>query len=583
MLRAQITQVLSAAAIMLSAFPIYAQTATATKVISDQVLPSDTYMYVSFPNVTAMKEHLVGSSMGQLWNDPGLDEFKTQLYSAYNEKMQDNLQQVTDALGLSVGELMEIPNGEVSMAIAGAPGNAMGVVIFLDYGDKESEVQSLMTKAADALNNVPKLSSDDTSFDGTEITRYKIQYPGPAPTPLAKEFGWFLKDQRLVISNRTELLESTLTNWAGDSDSSFRSNEAYSYIMSKCQSSERSSLTTFYFDPIGLFTKLVQTGSLGQQASMGAGMALGFLPTLGLTQMKAMGAVSEAGTGDFEAVSRSVFYMEQPAMGIMQVFQLDQIEATPPEWVKDNVTTYVATKWKIDEAYNAIESLVDMFSGAGALADRLQQMADRGPGIHVKHDIVDQLNGDLKLITAPGATGGYGGDQMLVALGVRDDGSAGDVLAKIAEVAGLETREFRGTTMYEVQSPGGDQSIALAISGGKLLFSVGGAMLEQVLRNDSDMRPLAESDEYKRVAQHYPSNALSVQFSRPAEQYRSMYEMLRSGTAAEQFPGMDEIFEEIDFTTLPPFETLSKYIHPTGGYTVKDDNGVFMEAFQLKD
>ena len=123
----------------------------------------------------------------------------------------------------------------------------------------------------------------------------------------------------------------------------------------------------------------------------------------------------------------------------------------------------------------------------------------------------------------------------------------------------------------------------MAISGGKLLFSVGGAMLEQVLRNDSDMRPLAESDEYKRVAQHYPSNALSVQFSRPAEQYRSMYEMLRSGTAAEQFPGMDEIFEEIDFTTLPPFETLSKYIHPTGGYTVKDDNGVFMEAFQLKD
>ena len=583
MLRAQMTQFLGAAAIMLGAFPINAQTATATRVLSDQILPSETYLYVSFPDVTAMKEHLVSSSMGQLWNDPALDAFKTQLYAAYSDKMQDNLQQFSDAIGISLEEIIEIPHGEVSMAIAGAPGNAMGVVIYLDYGDKEAQVQELMTKAADALGGVSKLSRDDTSFDGTELTMFKVQYPGPAPTPLAKEFGWFLKDQRLVISNRSELLQATLTNWDGDSSDSFKSNEAYSYIMNKCQSSERSSLTTFFFDPIGLFTKLVQTGSLGQQASMGAGMALGFLPTLGLTQMKAMGAISEAGSGDFESVSRSVFYMEQPPMGIMQVFQLDQIESTPPDWVKDNVTTYVATKWKIDEAYSAVESLVDMFSGAGALADRLNQMADRPPGIHVKHDIVDQLNGDLKLVTAPGTTSTYGGDQMLVALGVRDAASAADVLAKIAEVVGMDSREFRGTTMYEVTTPGGDQSISLTISGGKLLFSVGGTMLEQVLRNDSDMRPLAESEEFKRVSQHYPPNALSVQFSRPAEQYRSLYELLRSGTAAEQFPGMDEVFDEIDFTTLPPFEALSKYIHPTGGFTVKDDNGVFMEGFQLKD
>ena len=575
------TQVLSAAAIILATLPVQAQ--TTGKVLSDQILPSDTYFYMSFPNITAMKDHMVNSSMGQMWNDPELDQFKTQVYAAIDQQMQEGLQEISDTVGMSLQELMEIPNGEATMAIAGAPGNAMGVVIYLDFGDKEAKVQSLMDKATAALSDAPNLARNDKTFDGTELTMFTIQYPGKAPTPLAKEFGWFLKDERLVIANRRELLEATLTNWAGDSSDSFKSNEAYAYIMEKCQSSERSSLTTFYFDPIGLFTKLVQTGSLGDQASMGAGMALGFLPTLGLTQMKAMVMISEPGTGDFESVSRSVFYMDQPPMGMMQIFQLDQIETTPPNWVKDNVTTYVATKWKIDEAYSAVESLVDMFSGAGAMADRVQQMADRGPGIHIKHDVIDQMSGDMKLITAPGSGDAYGGDQMLVAFGLRDDSAAGTVLAKIAELAGMETREFRGTTMYEVESPGGDQSIALAISGGKLLFSVGGTMLEQVLRNDSDMRPLAESESFKRVAQHYPSNALSVQYSQPAEQYRSIYELLRSGTGAEQFPGMDNIFEQIDFTTLPPFETLSKYIHPTGGYTVQDDNGMFMEAFQLKE
>ncbi len=136
--------------------------------------------------------------------------------------------------------------------------------------------------------------------------------------------------------------------------------------------------------------------------------------------------------------------------------------------------------------------------------------------------------------------------------------------------------------MYEFNSPGAGPSIGVTISDGRLLLCVGTSLLDQVLRNDSDMKPLAESDEYRKVAQHFPADALSVQFTRPAEQYRSMYEMVRSGTASEQFPGSQEIFEKIDFTTLPPFETIAKYVRPTGGYTVKDDNGMFMEAFQLK-
>ena len=53
------------------------------------------------------------------------------------------------------------------------------------------------------------------------------------------------------------------------------------------------------------------------------------------------------------------------------------------------------------------------------------------------------MSGDMKLITAPGSGDAYGGDQMLVAFGLRDDSAAGTVLAKIAELAGMETREFR--------------------------------------------------------------------------------------------------------------------------------------------
>lgn len=578
MFRAKLHSLALASAIAMAAMPLPAQ---AQKVISDQILPRETYLYFSMPNVSAMKTYFADSSYGQLWADPAFADFKEEISSVIENELEEELVQFQEKLGLSLEDFLNIPTGEFSVAISAGPSNTMGAVIFLDFGESESFVLDLLTRAQGVLAQVPKLNLEEESFDGTELTMFRIQHDGPAPTPLAKEFGWFVKDQRLVIANRIELLQSVLTNWSGEEES-FMDNEAYSYILSRCQTGDRTSISTGFFDPVGLFTKLVQTGSLGQQASMGAGMALGFLPTLGLTQLKAMGGVSEAGSGDFDAVSRSVFYCQQPPMGLLRMFMLDQIEQEPPSWVKEDVHAYAAMKWKVNDAFLAVESLVDMFSGAGTFADRLDQIASRGPGIHIKNDIIDQLTGEIRLITAAGDGETAAGDQVLIAVGVRDEGAVGDLLSKLADQASLNAREFRGATVYEFNGPAPGQSVGVTVADGRLMLCIGGSLLDTVLRNDSDIRPLAESPEYKKVAQHFPPSALSIQFARPAEQYRTMYETIRSGTAAEQFPGSQELFEKIDFTKLPPFDVIAKYIQPTGAFTQPDDNGVYMEAFQLK-
>ena len=579
MYRALLTGILSVSTILTTALTAEAQTA---RVLSDQILPKQTFLYVSFPNVTSLKNHFTESSVGQLWNDPALDAFKAELTAAFSSELDEGLVQVEEVLGLTLDEFLRIPSGEISMAVSTAQGNKMGAVIFVDFGDNEQQVQELLAKAVSALSQIPKLSHEDEVFDGTALAMFQIQYSGNAPTPLAKEFGWFVKDGRLVISNRSELLEYTLTNWGGEDSGAFTSNEAYSYILSRCQSGDRTSLSTLFIDPIGLITNLITSGSLGPQATAGAGMALGILPMTGLTQMKAMGTIAEAGSGDFETIQRSVFYSEQPPMALMQVFQLDEGDQAPPPWVKENATTYVAMNWKIADAFTAIESLIDSFQGAGSVAERLNQLADSGPGLHLKKDIIDQLTGQIRLVGAPGGRAGYGGDQMLLALGVRDDESAADVLAKVAGELSMESREFQGATLYEMSGLEG-QSVGIVVSGGRLMIGMGESLLDQTLRNDSDVPSLSESADYRRVAEHFPADALSVQFSRPAEQYRSIYEMLQNGSAADQFPGMDELFDKVDFTTLPPFEAVAKYIHPAGSYAQNDENGLFMEAFWLSE
>jgi hypothetical protein len=58
--------------------------------------------------------------------------------------------------------------------------------------------------------------------------------------------------------------------------------------------------------------------------------------------------------------------------------------------------------------------------------------------------------------------------------------------------------------------------------------------------------------------------------------------MLKNGKAAENFPGMDELLQRVDFSRLPSFDVIEKYMAPAGGSWIGDENGVLMEQFTLE-
>lgn len=576
---------LLASAVMLGGLCGVAAAQTAdTKVLSSQILPKDTYLYLSMPSVDGFKTAFESSSAGRLWADPAFEEFKNEVKNAFGDELQDSFSKVQDAVGLTVDELMAIPTGEVTLAFSKAPPNKLGVILFMDYGSHESEVRSLLEKAAGALSNSRDLELSNVEHDGTELTLYTVTNTEiSSKSPLAKEFGWFLKDERLVISNSSALMKLTLDNWDGSSTKTLKNNSVFSYIMEKCESTPGAGVMTTFVDPVGMFTQLVQTGSLGE-AGLGAGMAIGFFPTIGINQLKGIGSVGEVGTDGFEGVSRSFLYSEQPPQAAMQIFQLDVVNPVPPSWVKENASAWMASRWKVTEAYTSVETMFDMFQGAGAFEKVIDNISQQGPEVHIKKDVIDQLDGTMQMAMAPAdRTSDAASDDILFAFGVRDNTKFADLLNKLTSQPGFpgEIRELGGATIYEIE-PGNGQKISFTVANNQLLVAIGGAQLEQALRNDNDVRPLADSDAFKAVAEHFPSGALAVTFTRPAEQYRRLYDMLRDGEAAENFPGMDELFSKIDFSKLPAFEVIEKYMAPAGGFWVGDENGVLMESFSLK-
>ncbi len=386
-----------------------------------------------------------------------------------------------------------------------------------------------------------------------------------------------------MASNSQDLIELIIDNWDGTSEDALMANEVYSYIMSKCESEPGKAIMSLYMDPIGFVTALSTANVLGEQgASLAIG--LGMLPTVGLNQMRGFGSVSEMGTGDFEAVSRSFLYVEQPPASAMRVFMLDQVASTPPSWVKEDVTLYGTTTWKISEAYTAIESLYDQFQGAGEFGRMIDQMAETGPQIHIKNDLIDQMDGSMTIVTSPPDSEEAQNEQMLLAIGVKDNQAFTDLLTRVMADTQFpgDTRDFQGATLYEMGDGPTGQTISFTVANNKLLLAIGGSLMEQVLRNDNDVRPLSETEEYRKVAERFREGSLANTFTRPAGQYGRLYNMLRSDSAAESFQGMDDLFEGIDFTLLPPFEVVEKYMSTAGGSWVGDENGVLMESFSLK-
>ena len=137
----------------------------------------------------------------------------------------------------------------------------------------------------------------------------------------------------------------------------------------------------------------------------------------------------------------------------------------------------------------------------------------------------------------------------------------------------LETREFNGETIYDMGSPNSDQAVSLVVTEGHLVVTNDTPLLEAMMRGQSGRAALVDSDEYKRVAKFFPSKTCMLSYQRGDAQLKTYYNMLKNS---------DNFIDGIDVSKLPPFEAISKYLQPSGGYTVPDKKGAKSITYSLK-
>jgi len=577
------------------------------RISSDRRLPANVYAYVSLPDVQQARTQWGKTAFARLLEEESVQAFRADVDAQWQELSK----RATEKIGLSLTELLSIPHGEAAFAITVTDNGVPGFVMLLDFGDKQELVQKLLDKGTEYLIAENSEKSEE-EFEQTRLTIFTDlpesdeEEDSEADDPSLETFkriGYFVRDTTLAVGSIPEL-QAVITRWDGEHDSTFADNEVYRYIMDKCRTeSEAGPTAKWYVSPVEILKKLMaaERGTAGQPLEQ----VLTIIATLGVDSFRGIGGTYALADGEYDSITRGLVYLEPPVKGLLNVFQFPARSQTPPKWVSSRVASYNGINWDLEKAYTAIESIVDGFQGAGTVSRLLDQLAQNPAtgNLHAKKDFLDHLSGKFHIVSDFTDPDNLLTQRYLIAFDVKNTAAMKTTLAKVANLPGFpgKTREFQGEALYEVTSPGvaahGDanddeeqsddndsqpatleaRTVGFTVTEGCLMFASNVTLLEQVLRGVGDQEQLVNSPSYQATAEKFPSQTSLIGFQKQDLQIRALYQMLQSS----QFAPLLGTDNKLDFSKLPPYETIQKFLTPVGTYMQPDDRGLFFSSYGM--
>lgn len=539
--------------------------------VVEQLLPPQTMLMISVPDVPELKAQGADSLFGKLLADPALQPFLDEVRG----KLDEASNAVSEKLGLTLSDLADLPQGEVTFAlVAPKPGKLAGLMLF-DYGENGEKIDKLLEQGHSAA--VEQGCEHSTQMVGdVEVNIYKI--PNNDPNNPIKHVAYFSHDSYLGVATDIAALQQVLDRMSGSKRDSLATTDVYTYISEKVEAGDADPAFVWYFDPIGLVQSAV---TMIQVQNPQAAMVMGFLPILGIDKLKGMGGASYFAVDDYDGMTKSFIYAEQPTSGLMNVFQFPATAMAPPAWVPADAVMYSGFNWDAAEAYSAVETLLDSFQGPGAFERIIDGFAEDedGPQIHIKKDIIEQLSGLIHIVGNASASSDEPSQDFIVALGLKNEDKVKKLLARAAKSDGFDgkIREFQGATVYEMafDAAGAEKSLVVTVSGSTLVVGTEPSSVENVVRGKSGGSSLADSAGYKKLAKHMPGKVSILSYQKQDAQLQAGYEQLRA-MDAESVGGLD-------MSKLPEFEVIQKYLRPSVSYVVPDENGALQVGFTLKD
>jgi hypothetical protein len=572
----------------------------------ERILPDTTIFLLKLNDVKSFREAFRSSQYGQLWNDPALKEFRDEL----GQKLAETTKSLKEKIGVGLSDLVELPQGTLAVAAiakdpardeAAAAGLPVAFALMADAGANEKkmlEVLERSTKQGEASG--AKVTTE--SFNG--LTIHIVQFPARERKEADKDKPKSQPDPPLIWTNAGSLffiatdldVAKDLAAHREGRDNSLAATEAYAKTQAKTDSGR--SQVIWYLDA----TKLVKVVIKANAKDADAQQTDVLVQELGVYGLKSIGGCLTLGSGNYDSLTKTFVHAPRPVQGLLKVFSLPPISLRPESWVPATVASYQTISFDLDNAYTALNEIVNKFQpGMVNLVEQQLVGPNGGQPLSFQNDVFGPLGDRITVITDFKKPIKEDSQRMLVAVSLEDTKAFQNTLSRLLELAGAapQKREFQGTTIYDFdvnlpnQAAGAANGlkgpISIAIAKETFFLTTDTTLLEQVLRPGNPT--LADSASFQSVAKEYPERASGLSYIRPDESARLSYDLVKSGkfekaiqsaTAARGAPAMPDLGKIIPTDKLPDFSVFAKYLSLGGGFSTMDEDGFMMTGFTLR-
>jgi hypothetical protein len=528
-------------------------------------LSNDTCFLVSAQNFTDLKKRLQECSYGRLLNDDSLKDVKKQLF----EFIAGEIQGSELPEGLTLDDLMAIPSGEAAFAMMKPTGSDVPFVVAVDFGDSKATVDKLIASFSETTDTESEYKK--TKHGGVDLHEFHYKGDDVDPkSPTSQAIAVFVAGSTLVGTNLVTLSKSLIDNWNGAKADSLANTKAFQYIRQASRHNDQTPSVFWYLD----FNMMLK-GMLEGSTDFAANMVRGNLPAFGLDQFRAMGGSFELSTKKYDIIGRLVGYVEQPTSGILNVFRFPEAKLALPPWAPKGAVGIATMNWDIETAYTGTRDLANALIGKGNFAKAIQKLANdpMGPRVHVKLDVIDQLNGKLYIVQSPpilvddepqdGPT--------LIAAEVKEEVQAKQIMARLlGGNENFESRDFGGSRIYTSKDE--DLKLSITIAHGCVMVCDGPELLEATISIEDATKGVVASRHLQRLIKELPENASVVSLQETSQQFGVLYNYLRQ-VAVPNLPKVGK---------LPDFSTLKHYFLPSAAYIVPTEQGFIQTSFSLQ-
>jgi hypothetical protein len=559
---------------------------TAPKLFSDKTLA-----YVRIDDTRELKAKLAETSTGRLAADPQVSPILKEFYGALNQGIEG----LQKEFGLDMNEMLGIPNGEFAIAIVPGETNPFPVAL-IEAGDEMPTLELIVDRAEERIQSRGG-QNDEKKIGSLTVTQWRD------PNRRDRQFGYFIDAGVLVFSMNADHIESLAKVWTnnGIDHVPLSENRRFTSILSQCVGTEgERPQVSFYADPLALAKELTKNNPM-------ASATMVMLPALGIDGIQAIGGSLIMAPKGFDSLIHAHLLLASPRRGFLEVLRPKSGATEPQNWVAEDVESYITANWNTSQTMKAIKELFETFRGPDSFEDQILNQAQKGLGIELEKEFLNEINDRFSMTQSMLRPARVGGESRTFAIEMKNSQTfSSTTLPKIFEHLKdkdpqWKSESYGSKTIYT--RPDKRQSTAgvrrpqpsITIIGAELLIADSIEAIKMAIdTSNSSEGLLKQSLEYKLVRDQMKMQLNNketsiVTYQQPEESFRQIYDLAADPNNIQKVRDMSKgnplfaaLVKALDSHQLPPFETITKYMSPSGAFVTEEENGLHYTAFSLQ-